>query len=112
MYHLRSQSIRVFCVVCLVIMVSGSMLYSPVLAETTMEEICGTCKVEVFAKGGQFLEGPAFDTAGNLWVVSIQSGAVSQITPDGKWTDVFNTGGQPQGLKFHKDGRLFGVDRK
>lgn len=37
---------------------------------------------------------------------------MSQITPDGKWTDVFHTGGQPQGLKFHKDGRLFGVDRK
>jgi gluconolactonase len=62
--------------------------------------------------GNSLNEGPAFDTAGNLWVVSIQSGAVSQITPDGKWTDVFNTGGQPQGLKFHKDGRLFGVDRK
>jgi gluconolactonase len=87
-------------------------LHSPAWAETTLEELCGACTVEVFAKGGKFLEGPAFDTAGNLWVVSIQSGAVSQITPDGTWTEVFNTGGQPQGLKFHKDGRLFGVDRK
>ena len=112
MYHLRSQSMSAFCGVCLVIMVLGPMLHSPALAETTMAEICGACQAEVFAKGGKFLEGPAFDTAGNLWVVSIQSGAVSQITPDGKWTDVFNTGGQPQGLKFHRDGRLFGVDRK
>jgi gluconolactonase len=101
-----------FCGICLLIMTCGIMVHSSALAETTMEEICSACHVEVFAKGGKFLEGPAFDTAGNLWVVSIQSGAVSQITPDGKWTDVFNTGGQPQGLKFHKDGRLFGVDRK
>ena len=112
MYRLRSQSISTFCGISLVIMVLGPMLHSPAWAETTMQDICGTCQVEVFAKGGKFLEGPAFDTAGNLWVVSIQSGVVSQITPDGKWTDVFNTGGQPQGLKFHRDGRLFGVDRK
>ena len=75
-------------------------------------KISGVCTVEVFAKGGKFLEGPAADQEGNLWVVSINSGAVSKIAPDGKWTDVFNTSGQPQGLKFHKDGRLFGVDRK
>ena len=112
MYHLRSQSMSAFCGICMIIMTCGTMVHSPALAETTMEEICGACQAEVFAKGGKFLEGPAFDTAGNLWVVSIQSGAVSQITPDGKWTDMFNSGGQPQGLKFHKDGRLFGVDRK
>jgi gluconolactonase len=112
MYRLRSRSMSALCGVCLVIMVLGPMPHSPALADTTMAEICGTCQAEVFAKGGKFLEGPAFDTAGNLWVVSIQSGAVSQITADDKRTDVFNTGGQPQGLKFHKDGRLFGVDRK
>jgi hypothetical protein len=26
-----------------------------------MEELCGPCNVEVFVKGGKFLEGPAFD---------------------------------------------------
>src|SRR4029453_5862071 len=109
MYHLRSQSMIAFCGIGIIIMICGTMVHSLALAETTMEEICGACQAEVFAKGGKFLEVPAFDTAGNCWGVSIKGGAVSQITTDGKWTDVFNTGGQPQGLKFHKDGRLFGV---
>jgi gluconolactonase len=78
----------------------------------TMQALCGSCTPEVFARGGKFLEGPAFDRSGNLWVVSIDSGWVSKITPDGKWENVFTTGGQPQGLKFARDGRLFGVDRK
>ena len=35
--------------------------------------LCGAYRsVEVFAKGGKFLEGPAFDTEGNLWVVEHQ----------------------------------------
>ena len=33
---------------------------------------------------GQFLEGGAFDTEGNLWFVAIGSGWVSYLTPDGK----------------------------
>jgi gluconolactonase len=97
----------------LAIMITVSLLMPRIAAaETSLEELCGPCRVEVFVKGGKFLEGPAFDKEGNLWVVSIESGAVSKVAPDGKWTDVFTTGGQPQGLKFHKDGRLFGVDRK
>ena len=90
----------------------GAALLSPVRAQTTMQALCSACTVEVFVKGGKFAEGPVFDQEGNLWVVGVNSGAVSKISPDGKWTDVINTGGQPQGLKFHKDGRLFGVDRK
>jgi gluconolactonase len=112
MQHLRSQGMLARGVAVLVFLTCGVALAGLAAAQTTLQDLCGACTVEVFAKGGKFLEGPAFDTEGNLWVVSIQSGAVSQITPDGKWTDVFNTGGQPQGLKFHKDGRLFGVDRK
>ena len=33
---------------------------------------------------GQFLEGGAFDTDGNLWFVAIRSGWVSYLTPDAK----------------------------
>jgi gluconolactonase len=109
---LRHHRISTFCWTFMLIMACGPALPSLASAETTLEELCGPCHVEVFAKGGKFLEGPAFDREGNLWVVSIDSGWVSKIAPDGKWTDVFNTGGQPQGLKFHNDGRLFGVDRK
>jgi gluconolactonase len=67
---------------------------------------------EVFAKGGAFLEGPTMCTQGNLWVVSIASGMISKITPEGKWIDVFHSGGQPQGLEWGKDGKLYGTDRK
>jgi gluconolactonase len=68
--------------------------------------------VEKFVQGGKFLEGPIMDKQGNLWVVSIASGWISKITPDGKWTDVFHSGGQPQGLEWGRDGRLYGTDRK
>ena len=39
---------------------------------------------------GQFLEGGAFDTQGNLWFVAIGSGWVSYLTPDAKLVPVFN----------------------
>lgn len=68
--------------------------------------------VEKFVQGGNFLEGPIMDKQGNLWVVSIGSGWISKITPSGNWTDVFHSGGQPQGLEWGKDGRLYGTDRK
>ncbi len=43
------------------------------------------------APQGQFLEGGAFDTQGNLWFVAIGSGWVSRIwTPDAKLVPVFN----------------------
>jgi gluconolactonase len=78
----------------------------------TMQDVCGQCVVEKFTQCGDFLEGPAFDRAGNLWMVSINSGEIQKVTPGGQCTTVTNTHGQPQGLKFYNDGRLFGVDRK
>jgi gluconolactonase len=65
-----------------------------------------------FTQCGDFLEGPAFDKNGNLWMVSIESGEIQEVSPNGTCKTVTNTHGQPQGLKFSKDGRLFGVDRK
>jgi hypothetical protein len=62
---------------------------------------------------GQFLEGGAFDSQGNLWFVAIGSGWVSYLTPDGTLVPVFNCNpppelGQtcePQGTRWH-DGKL------
>jgi gluconolactonase len=45
---------------------------------------------------GQFLEGGAFDTQGNLWFVAIGSGWVSYLTPDGKLVPVFNCNPPPE----------------
>ena len=63
---------------------------------------------------GQFLEGGAFDTQGNLWFVGIGSGWISYLQPDGKLVPVVNCNppaeiGQtcePQGTRF-KDGKLY-----
>ena len=65
-------------------------------------------------KGGaemeSFLEGPSFDRAGNLYVTDIPFGRVFRISPDGEWTLITEYDGEPNGLKIHKDGRIFLAD--
>ena len=75
-----------------------------------MDAICGDCTVEKFTDEclGR-LEGPNFDKQGNLWVVSHATGEIYRVTPDGHCAKVAQTSA-PNGLRFHKDGRLFGVD--
>lgn len=57
-----------------------------------------------------FLEGPSFDRGGNLYVVDIPEGRVFRVAPDGEWTLVTEYDGWPNGLKIHKDGRIFITD--
>ena len=57
-----------------------------------------------------FLEGPSFDRAGNLYVVDIPWGRVFRVTPDGTFTLVTEYDGEPNGLKIHRDGRIFITD--
>ena len=59
-----------------------------------------------------FLEGPSFDRAGNLWVVDIPWGRLLKITPRGEVSVGAEYDGEPNGLKFHKDGRAFICDHK
>jgi len=59
-----------------------------------------------------FLEGPSFDTAGNLWVVDIPWGRVFRVSPRGEVTLVAEYDGEPNGLKIHQDGRIFVADYK
>jgi gluconolactonase len=59
-----------------------------------------------------FLEGPSFDRAGNLWVVDIPWGRLLKITPAGECSVGAEYDGEPNGLKFHKDGRGFICDHK
>ena len=54
-----------------------------------------------------FLEGPSFDRDGNLWFVDIPFGRIFRITPKGEWELVTQYDGWPNGLKIHKDGRIF-----
>lgn len=60
-----------------------------------------------------FLEGPSFDLEGNLYVVEIAYGRIFRISPDGKDFEVVaDYDGEPNGLKIHKDGRIFIADYK
>ena len=63
---------------------------------------------------GKFLEGGAFDEAGNFWFVAIGSGWISYLTPEGKLVPVVNCNPpaelgfacEPQGTRWH-DGKLY-----
>ncbi len=68
--------------------------------------------VSVFAEGFKFPEGPAFDRDGNLFVVNVETGDISRISPEGQVNTFINTGGAPNGAKFHPSGDLFVADRK
>ncbi len=59
-----------------------------------------------------FLEGPSFDRNGNLWVTDIPYGRVFKISPAGEWELVVQYDGWPNGLKIHRDGRIFLADYK
>ena len=59
-----------------------------------------------------FLEGPSFDRAGNLYVVDIPHGRVFRISPAGKFALIAEYDGEPNGLKIHRDGRIFITDYK
>ena len=59
-----------------------------------------------------FLEGPSFDRQGNLYVTDIPYGRILRIDPQGNWTLVAQYDGWPNGLKIHRDGRIFIADYK
>lgn len=59
-----------------------------------------------------FLEGPSFDVHGNLYVTDIPYGRIFRINPQGTWTLVVEYDGWPNGLKIHRDGRIFIADYK
>ena len=57
-----------------------------------------------------FIEGPSFDRAGNLYFVDIPFGRVFRASPSGEVAQVAEYDGQPNGLKIHRDGRIFIAD--
>ncbi|ACA19916.1 SMP-30/Gluconolaconase/LRE domain protein [Methylobacterium sp. 4-46] len=54
-----------------------------------------------------FLEGPVFDRAGRLYVTDIPHGRIFRIDPAGEWELIAEYDGWPNGLKIHRDGRIF-----
>lgn len=59
-----------------------------------------------------FLEGPCFDSAGNLWVTDIPWGRLLKVTPAGEVSVGAEYDGYPNGLKFLKDGSALIADLK
>ncbi|MFC7738383.1 SMP-30/gluconolactonase/LRE family protein [Roseomonas sp. GCM10028921] len=59
---------------------------------------------------GCFLEGPSFDRHGDLYVTDIPFGRIFRISPEAEWTLVAEYEGEPNGLKIHRDGRIFVAD--
>ena len=59
-----------------------------------------------------FLEGPSFDRQGRLYVTDIPYGRIFRVSPQGGWELVSEYDGWPNGLKIHRDGRVFITDYK
>jgi gluconolactonase len=57
-----------------------------------------------------FLEGPTFDRAGNLYVCDIPFGRIFRVTPKLEWQLVTQYDGWPNGLALHRDGSLWIAD--
>lgn len=58
------------------------------------------------------IEGPSFDADGNLYCVDLPNGRIVRFAPDGSPTVVIEYDGWPNGLKLHRDGRIFIADFK
>ncbi|OZI16586.1 SMP-30/gluconolactonase/LRE family protein [Bordetella genomosp. 7] len=57
-----------------------------------------------------FLEGPAFDRAGNLYLTDIVHGRIFRLAPHGQWHTVAETGGWPNGIAIDRTGDLWVAD--
>lgn len=57
-----------------------------------------------------FLEGPAFDRDGNLYMVDIPYGRILRMSPKGEFDVAAEYDGWPNGLAVHKDGSLVIAD--
>ena len=57
-----------------------------------------------------FLEGPAFDRDGNLYMVDIPYGRILRMSPKGEFDVAAEYDGWPNGIAIHKDGSIFIAD--
>jgi gluconolactonase len=73
-----------------------------------------TSELSKFVDGDfdSFLEGPSFDRLGNLYCVDLIFGRIFCVDTGGKFHLVVQYDGEPNGLKIHRDGRLFVADRR
>jgi gluconolactonase len=58
------------------------------------------------------LEGPGFTRDGRFFCVDVAHGRIFQISQEGRFTVAAEYDGWPNGLRIHKDGRIFIADNK
>ncbi len=58
-----------------------------------------------------FLEGPAFDRHGYLFMTDVCHGRILRLSPEGEWSVFSSQFCQPNGIAIHRDGRLFVADQ-
>jgi gluconolactonase len=58
------------------------------------------------------LEGPSFDLEGSLFCVDIPYGRIFRVDAKGRFEEFVRYDGWPNGLKIHRDGRIFVTDFK
>ena len=59
-----------------------------------------------------FLEGPSVARNGDIYCTDIAHGRILKVTQDGTFHVVAEYDGEPNGLKIHRDGRLFVADHR
>jgi gluconolactonase len=59
-----------------------------------------------------FLEGPSFDREGRLYCVDVHNGRLLRVDQRGEFELVAEYDGEPNGIKIHRDGRIFVADHK
>lgn len=62
--------------------------------------------------GGTTLEGPSFDRAGNLYFTDIRNSRIFRASPKAEVALVAEYDGEPNGIKIHRDGRIFVADHR
>lgn len=59
-----------------------------------------------------FLEGPAFDRDGNLWLVDLAYSRILRVSPAGEFGVAADYDGEPNGIAIHRDGRVVIADHR
>lgn len=74
----------------------------------------GTSEWHRYQPGNQpshsLLEGPSFDAQGRLYCVDVPWGRVFRVDTQGGFELIAEYDGEPNGLKIHRDGRIFIAD--
>ena len=69
--------------------------------------------LKVNARGANrhsLLEGPSFDAEGRLYLADVPFGRIFRVSQKGVFSVISEYDGQPNGLKIHRDGRIFIAD--